>query len=103
MTQRVRRDRRQWKKIIAEQAVSGLSARSFCQQESVGLVSFYQWRQRLSDEGTGSLTDDQTQKSPSFIDVGPLEGGGGERPTGGSGFSLTLDLGEGLKLTLERG
>jgi hypothetical protein len=41
---------RSWKKRIAAQRRSGLSALAFCTQEGVSPKSFYAWRRRLQKE-----------------------------------------------------
>jgi transposase-like protein len=37
----------QWRKIVAEQAVSGLSIAAYCRRAKVPLASFYTWRRKL--------------------------------------------------------
>ena len=39
----------QWRKIVAEQAVSGLSIATFCRRAKVPPASFYTWRRKLRD------------------------------------------------------
>ena len=39
------RDR--WRRLIAEQAGSGLSVAEFCRRQDVSQASFYQWRKKL--------------------------------------------------------
>ncbi|MFW6218256.1 MAG: IS66 family insertion sequence element accessory protein TnpA [Verrucomicrobiota bacterium] len=108
MKQRTRRGREEWKRRIDEQARSGLSAKRFCERESIELSSFYKWRSHLStSEGLARAADEE---SP-FIDMGRIVGevaGGvpGGVPGGEgakSGWEITLDLGDGIRLALRRG
>jgi hypothetical protein len=43
-----KRNRAEWKKIVAEQQSSGLSAREFCKQRNLQEGRFYSWRKVLS-------------------------------------------------------
>jgi len=40
-----------WRQAIAEQEKSGQSVRAFCRERTIGEHSFYQWRQRLGEDG----------------------------------------------------
>lgn len=44
---RRRRDAQQWRALLAQQAVSGLSVAAFCRQQALSEASFYAWRRRL--------------------------------------------------------
>ena len=101
MGRRQRRSQRQWEKIIGEQERSGLSARAYCKAESIGTASFYQWRRRLGDAVSG--VKGGTDSRESFLDMGPIGSSGVSAATGVSPWVVTLDLGEGFKLTLKRG
>ena len=96
-----RKSLRQWEKLVGEQARSGLSARRFCQAKSIGLASFYQWRRRLGDAGSGS--EGGKNSGGRFIDMGQIDSSGSSTSTDGNSWVVTLDFGEGVKLTLQRG
>ena len=42
-----KRSKADWKKVIASWRASGLSAREYCQQNSITEARFYSWRKRL--------------------------------------------------------
>jgi transposase-like protein len=94
-----RRSRQEWEQVIEEQEQSGLSARAFCRREAIGISSFYQWRRRLSD---GSEPSIETHEE-SFIDMGRIEESISAASFGARSLVVTLDLGNGTKLTLKRG
>ena len=99
------RRRSEWGEIVRAQEASGLSAPVFCQGNSIGLASFYQWRRRIRSEMTPGSGDDNA--AGRFIKVGEIDSAGRARPTKMSTsrepWVVTLDLGEGLKLTVQRG
>jgi hypothetical protein len=100
MERRQRRSIEQWAEIIGEQTRSGLTAKEFCKNQSIGLPSFYQWRRRLRD-GDNAITE-KVEAKEAFIDVGQI--GAAITPEADSApWVVTLDLGDGLKLTLQRG
>ena len=101
MERRKIRSRRQWAEIIGEQERSGLSAKDFCLGKSIGLANFYQWRRRARDEVSGA--EGKMYASESFIDMGQIGSAGVAASNGVNPWVVTLDLGEGFKLTLERG
>lgn len=115
MEQRKKRGRREWLEIVNQQQGSGLSARAFCRAEDIGLVSFYQWRRRLRGQiaaagnGTGEIETagkigscGKTESRGVFLDLGQVASSGLGSAGGGGRWTVTLDLGEGLKLTLTR-
>ena len=61
---RVRRTADEWRKLIAEQARSGLTQREFCSQHKVGVSTFGKARQRFSGDDTGT-----TVHVPDFVPV----------------------------------
>jgi hypothetical protein len=99
MKRRRSRSRQGWQQVIKEQKQSGLSARAYCQREAIGISSFYQWRRRLSDSSEPSL---KTRRE-SFIDMGQIETSLATALSGAGTLVVTLDLGDGTKLTLHRG
>jgi len=45
-----RKDRElHWRRVLKQQAKSGLNVAIFCRQESVSVPSFYAWRRKLAD------------------------------------------------------
>jgi hypothetical protein len=66
---------RSWKKRIAAQRRSGLSALAFCNQEGVSPKSFYAWRRRLQKKS----------EAPLFV---PVELPAGAPSTGGMRIEL---------------
>ena len=98
-----RRTQREWENLIGEQARSGLSAKEFCQSKSIGLASFYQWRRRLRDGSQSTCTTEQVQTTKeSFIDMGRIGLADVSTPASVTPWIVTLDLGDNLKLTLQR-
>ncbi len=96
-----RRGSREWADIVSEQERSGLSAIGFCKERSIGPASFYQWRRRIRDAGAGP--DAGVVAKGSFIDMGQVGESDVTASVGASPWIVTLDLGGGLKLTLQRG
>ena len=57
MSEKVRRGKENWRKLLEEQAESGLSVTKFCELHQLSSVTFYNWRQRLKDESqSGKLS-----------------------------------------------
>jgi hypothetical protein len=57
MSEKVRRGKENWRKLLEEQAESGLSVTKFCELRKLSSVTFYNWRQRLKDESqSGKLS-----------------------------------------------
>ena len=48
-----RRGEDYWRKAIAEQTASGVSAARFCRKRRLPRGTFLRWRRRLGDDGTG--------------------------------------------------
>ncbi len=44
---RARRSRDEWREIIAQQQVSGLTVAAFCRRARLSAVSFFAWRRKL--------------------------------------------------------
>ena len=96
-----RRSWDEWKGIVAEHKQSGLSARAFCKERSIGLASFYQWRKRI--EGGKANTGKGAKKREPFIDMGNIDASDESANAETSPWIVTLELGGGMKLTLEAG
>ena len=101
MERRSRRSRQQWKELIDEQAGSGLSARAYCEAKAIGPSSFYQWRRRLRHTDAGKELGIDSKDS--FIDMGQIGSSDSSSMSGTGPWVVTLELGDGLKLTLQRG
>jgi len=96
MGKRTRRSEQEWKQIIDEHGRSGQSVQAYCESKAIGVASFYQWRRRLRDS--------KSLKKPSkgsFIEMGQIRTPGSVSDA--SSWTITLDLGDGLKLVLQRG
>ncbi len=91
---RTRRSADQWRKLIAEQADSGLSQEAFCKEKRLALSTFANWKRRLGSEP--AVRDEQAPDPSTWIDLGSL----GARS---SGWDIELDLGDGICLRLRRG
>jgi len=51
---KVRRNREEWERIFKRYEKSGLSEATFCEREEISQSSFYNWKRKLWDAGTGS-------------------------------------------------
>ncbi len=94
------RSRKEWTEIIAGQRQSGLMARAFCRREGVGLASFYSWRRRLRDSTFGS--EKRQLSKGTFVELEPLGAPGFSTSVEVRPWVVTLDLGEGIKLSIQR-
>ena len=59
MSEKVRRGKEIWRKLLEEQAESGLSVTKFCELHELSSVTFYNWRQRLRNESQGGKLSSQ--------------------------------------------
>ena len=103
MKRRQRRSREEWGRVIGEQQRSGLAAAEFCRRQGIGISSFYQWKQRLADDGErGGAAEQQ-----SFIDMGrvdvPASSAIALSESRAASLEVTLELGDGVRLVLRRG
>lgn len=89
----VRRSREQWQCLIDEQHNGELTQREFCQQNSIAVSSFCNWKRRLSqEEATNPSTEDTRWLSlPEQLLPSP------------GNWRIELDLGGGLCLRLTQG
>ena len=59
------RARRDWPRVLAEQARSGLSVRAYCTRHGINLSLFYSWRRRLPRAVVpAAVTDDWVELRP---------------------------------------
>lgn len=93
----MRRSMKDWEEIVNAQEASNQSARKFCDDNSIGLASFYKWRGRFKKK---SQPDNDRALANGFVDVGAINSD--QLRSSGNGWKVSLDLGE-LRLTLERG
>ena len=104
MKRRKMRSREEWERIVKEQAESGVAVAEFCGREDVGKSSFYHWKRRL----VGGFEGEAALSGGSFIDMGRVAvessaSGGGELATVHHGvLVVTMDMGNGASLTIER-
>jgi hypothetical protein len=103
MERRKQRSRSEWWRIIGEQEQSGLAVAAFCRREAIGVSSFYRWKGLLADEGGREVESE----ARSFIDMGQV-GVPGDTAVAmsaaeASSLVVTLELGDGARLTLKRG
>jgi hypothetical protein len=95
-----RRSVQQWAQIIEEQEGSGLDAQGFCKSHTIALASFYQWRRRLRNEAKEA--QGCVNKTEPFIEVGQIGAAAMTSESGTGPLMVTLDFGEGLKVTVQR-
>ena len=96
-----RRNSSEWAEIISEQELSGLSAKTFCKGRSIGSASFYQWRRRL--KGHTPESKGKADATEGFIEVAEIGSSAISNPASNTPCQISLELGDGLKLTLRRG
>lgn len=94
-TTRTRRTADQWRKLIAEQADSGLSQAAFCKHEQLALSTFANWKRRLSGKTRTTACDQPQPSAFPWIDLGAVTGSA-------PGWEIELDLGDGMSLRLRR-
>lgn len=82
----------QWRQLIDAQAASGQSQIAFCAEHGLSKSSFQHWKRRLK-------ADDIPAAPPSAL-FAPLMGA---PATTDSGWTIELDLGDGVCLRLCRG
>jgi hypothetical protein len=85
MTRRQRRT--SWRRILAKQAESNLSATAFCHRHRLNLRQFYRWRRRLRNEHTEQAI------APGFLELVPYSARGhsGIRIRLGPELSIEVD------------
>jgi len=90
---RVRRSPAQWRRLIAEQAESGLAQEAFCRARGLAVSSFCNWRRKLA----ASAAVGDGEALPAFIELAPQT----RAPTD-EGWDVELELGVGVVLRLRR-
>ncbi len=92
MPYRPRHSRAEWQALIDEFTGLDVSARQFCAERNLGYASFLRWRRLLSESVT-----DLEPPAPAFVDLSSLAAS-----PQAAGWRITLDLGQGVVLHLER-
>jgi hypothetical protein len=77
-----------WRRVIAEQAESTLSAAAFCREQKINLHQFYQWRRRLRNEHPEGV-------STGFVELFPC--------SKDTHSGIRLHLGDELSIEVDRG
>jgi len=96
MERRTRRSEQEWQQIIDEQSRSGQPIQAYCESKSIGVASFYQWRRRLRGRHPAMKPSEGA-----FIEMGQLPSAGAVNDA--NTWTITLDLGDGVRLVLQRG
>jgi hypothetical protein len=60
-----------WRLVIESQAGSGLSIKSFCENEGINPSSFYQWRKKLEQKTDAAVKSDDQPLDDSAVSVDP--------------------------------
>jgi transposase-like protein len=77
-----------WRRVVAEQAESTLSAAAFCRERKISLLQFYQWRRRFRNQQSEG-------RSTGFVELLPCSQ---DQQSG-----IRLRLGEELAIEVDRG
>jgi hypothetical protein len=93
---RFRRNREQWRELVARFAQSGQSRKQFCAEQDLSVGSFTQWQRRLREPAPvgGNSADEAV-----FIELPRAEAGAAAPP---GPWELELQLGAGVVLRLKR-
>ena len=69
---------RQWRELLQQQAVSGLSVREFCEYEGLSEPSFYAWRKKLRERPaeTARRSEQPADDSQLFVPLQLLDPAG---------------------------
>ena len=78
-----------WRRLVAQQAASTLSATVFCREEQISLNQFYRWRSRLRRE------KDQQASSAGFLEfvASPRQSESGVRLRFGDSLWIEVEQG----------
>jgi len=92
-----RRSHDEWESLVRQWQQSGLSCVAFCKLNNIGYASFCQWRQRF-EKSEAPTEKTSIHAVPAFIDLASLN------PTTKthSSWHITLNLGDGISLTLNQ-
>ena len=96
-----RRSQTEWRRLIDEQAHSGLTQKAFCKQAGIPVASFGYWKRKLRPERINASTPGAARsKTISLADWIELST---EGPASGPGWQIELELGNGVCLRLRQG
>lgn len=86
----------EWQALVSQYESSGLSVSEFCTTHKIGYVSFCRWRKRIQE-----ASDDQgNREAEAFVNLADFEGAKSEASHGS--WNITLNLGNGIQLTLSQ-
>lgn len=94
VSRRERRSAAQWRELIDQQAVSGLSAKAFCDRKAIVYASFIHWRRRLGEALPARAS--ASRRLPEFVELTPPADDEGEARR----WIVELDLGAGVRLRI---
>lgn len=98
-----RRSAAEWSALIERQAESGLSQRDFCVTEGLAVSTFTYWKRKL---GKSPITKPRLEADrPLFTPVLEMPASAetpADKEPSGSSWSIDLDLGDGLRLTIRK-
>jgi len=98
-----RRSASEWSALIERQAASGQSQRDFCETEGLAVSTFTYWKRKLG--GVPVAKRGVEQDRPLFTPLQVLPNSAeaaAEVEPAGSGWSIDLDLGDGLRLSIRK-
>jgi len=89
-----RRSQAEWQHILERFEASGMTQAAFCREQGLSVSTFGYWKRRLGEHRQAGGPDGDA--SAGVIDLGALT----ERP---AGWSVEIQLGDGVSVTLRRG
>ncbi|HZP87859.1 MAG TPA: hypothetical protein VFB54_13675 [Burkholderiales bacterium] len=90
-----------WRKLVAQQRVSGQSIAAFCREHCIAEQSFYGWRSRLGQwrsPAKGARNGDEG----AFIDLGAMASASAATSPHVRGLDIRLELPGGITLSIRR-
>jgi hypothetical protein len=75
-----------------------MTAAAFCRKAGIGVMSFYQWKRRLSE----AVDTNTAKEAEPFIELGRVDGPVPSFVGRARTLVVTVDLGDGARLTVER-
>lgn len=93
----VRRSREEWRSLMQRYEASGVTQSAFCREAGVALSTFLSWRHRLGQERARRNASDTDNGAFLSLDEAMDTAG-----RSGSVVKVTVELGEGVVLHIER-